>query len=154
MSLRSFFRRSTVKESAHKLYLKLVGQARRPEFYTSCGVPDTLDGRFDMIVLHAFLLMARLKRDRDEAAPLRQALFDVMFADMDRSLREMGLSADADTALAAALRRNLYGTVQPEIAHPARMAHYVRREAASLARQDLEDLLAGQVTFGPPPAGT
>lgn len=181
MSLTSFFRRSTVKESAHKLYLKLVGQARRPEFYTGCGVPDTLDGRFDMIVLHAFLLMARLKRDRDEAAPLRQALFDVMFADMDRSLREMGvgdlgvgrrvkamargfygrlaayessLADDDDTALAAALRRNLYGTVQPEIAHPARMADYVRREAASLARQDLEDLLAGQVTFGPPPAGT
>jgi hypothetical protein len=66
--------------------------ARDPWLYLSLGVPDTLDGRFDLIALHAFLLVHRLQ---DEAAPgpdLAQAVFDAMFRDMDNNLREIGVS--------------------------------------------------------------
>ncbi|MGB1548449.1 MAG: ubiquinol-cytochrome C chaperone family protein, partial [Alphaproteobacteria bacterium] len=78
-----------VKQSARTLYTQIVAQARRKEFYTAGGVPDTLDGRFEMLALHAFLVLYRLKRlDADELA---QALFDMMFADMDENLREIGV---------------------------------------------------------------
>ncbi|MDP6954163.1 MAG: ubiquinol-cytochrome C chaperone family protein, partial [Alphaproteobacteria bacterium] len=72
---------------ADALYGALVAQARRPEFYADLGVPDTVDGRFDMIMLHLSLLLRRLRGD-DEA--LAQAVLDTTFDDMDRNLREMG----------------------------------------------------------------
>jgi len=67
--------------------------ARHPALYADCGVPDTLDGRFDMVCLHGFLAMRRLKRiGRDESAAFSQALFDALFADMDAALRQTGVS--------------------------------------------------------------
>ncbi len=77
------FRRDNHKDSARKLYISLVEQSRRPAFYMDCGVPDTMEGRFDMIALHAFLVMRRLKQDHGAAAELSQELFDIMFADME-----------------------------------------------------------------------
>ena len=75
---------------AGSLYRSIVSQSRRPEFYTDFGVPDNLDGRFEMIALHTFLVLNRLKRDNPASARLAQALYDVFFLDMDASLREMG----------------------------------------------------------------
>ncbi len=60
MKFPGLFRRSRVKETARTLYIVVVEQARRPEFYRHYGVPDTVDGRFDMIAIHAFLLLRRL----------------------------------------------------------------------------------------------
>jgi cytochrome b pre-mRNA-processing protein 3 len=152
-------------------------------------VPDSLDGRYELIVLHAFLLFRRLKQDHapgpaqaaSDSARLAQDLFDVMFLDMDRSLREIGVGdlgvgkrvkrmagafygrveayeaglrgegTGDDADLAAALRRNLYGTVAPGQPLVAAMAGYLRREAAALAAHDLGSLMAGRVAFGPPP---
>ncbi|TDI58777.1 MAG: hypothetical protein E2O92_09150 [Alphaproteobacteria bacterium] len=82
--------RARVK-AANKLYLTLVAQSRQPGFYVSCAVPDTIDGRFDMIAVHCFLVMNRLKERGDEARKLSQVLFDEMFDDMDRGLRELGV---------------------------------------------------------------
>src|SRR5690349_8287815 len=83
-------RQTDHKPAAAALYRAVVGQARTPAFYVAYGVPDTLDGRFDLIALHMFLVLHRLKTD-SLAANLSQALFDIMFDDMDRSLREMGV---------------------------------------------------------------
>src|SRR4051795_13607666 len=120
-------------------YRRIVEQARQPGFFLYCGVPDTLDGRFELICLHAFLYLHRLKEDRPQATPFCQSFFDRMFADFDRSLREMGVGdlsvgkhvkrmvrafygrilsyeaglAGDDSALAAALARNVFGTVRP-----------------------------------------
>ena len=179
MSLKALFRRRSRPQAAHTLYLLLLEQARRPEFYERAGVPDSLDGRFDMIALHGFLLMHRLKAVGGTAGDLAQAVYDIMFADLDRSLREMGvgdlgvpkqikrmvrafhgrvaaydsaLDGDADE-LSEALRRNLFGTVSPEREHVALMAAYLRREAAALAAMSTEELLAGRLAFGPPPGG-
>jgi cytochrome b pre-mRNA-processing protein 3 len=175
--LASLFSRSDDRQAARKLYLGVVAQARDPVFYAKMGVPDTVDGRFDMIALHAWLVMRRLKPE-SAAARVSQALFDVLFDDMDRSLRESGagdlgvgrrvktmakafygriaaydegLAGDED-ALAAAVGRNLYRGADPGAARLAAVAGYIRCEAAALEAQDLEDLLGGRVTFGPPPA--
>lgn len=79
------------KKAAYELYGKLVGQARMPQFYTAFEVADTLDGRFDMIVAHMFLVQNRLKGEGQATAKLRRQLQEAMIADMDRSLREMGV---------------------------------------------------------------
>src|SRR5689334_9758544 len=76
---------------AAALYAAIVSQARRPEFYESMGVPDTLDGRFDLIVLHASIYLKRLRAAGPEGRDLAQALFDTMFDNLDQSLREMGV---------------------------------------------------------------
>jgi cytochrome b pre-mRNA-processing protein 3 len=74
--------------SATRLYGAIVAAARQEKFYSDMGVPDTLDGRFDMIVLHMFLVLDRLRGGNEK---FRQQLTDVFFADLDRTLREMGV---------------------------------------------------------------
>ncbi len=90
MILNKMFKRKQIKEPATLLYERLVAQARQPDFYAHCGVPDTLDGRFELVSLHLFLVLHRLKGDHPVSVDLAQALFDLMFEDMDQSLREMG----------------------------------------------------------------
>lgn len=115
------------------VYQAGVAQAREPAFYHA-GVPDTPEGRFDMIALHVILIIRRCVREGGRGKAFNQALFDVMFQDMDDGLRELSvgdtvigkrikrlseafygrahaygaaLDAGDDGALAAALQRNL-----------------------------------------------
>ena len=147
------------------LYAKAVAQARQPVFYDRGAVPDSVDGRFDLLVLHMFLLLHRLGAEGAEGRKLAQKLFDLMFADMDRSLREMGVSdmsvgkrvkemarafygrLDAyekglgDAAgLEAALARNLYRGAEVAPAILAAMGRYVTAQAEQLAGLDLARL--------------
>jgi len=82
--------------AAEELYRAAVIEGRRELYYTDWGVPDTVDGRFDMISLMAALINRRIGLvDRSlakRAQDLAQDLFDVMFADMDINLRELGVS--------------------------------------------------------------
>ena len=172
-------RRSKRSEAARDLYRAVVEQARDPAFYRDFGVPDTLDGRFEMILLHMVLVLGRLRREGEAGAALGQALFDTMVADMDQSLREMGVGdlsvsrrikamgqafygrakaydtaiAADDSALADALRRNLFGTVEPDDDEIAAIAGYVRGAIAGLGGQSGAVLLAGVARFGTPPEG-
>jgi len=73
------------------LYNVAVGAARDPYYYERLGVPDTLDGRFDLVGLHVCLLIRRLRALPKPGAAVAQALFDAMFSDMDINLREMGV---------------------------------------------------------------
>ena len=73
------------------LYGQAVDSARNPAFYHELLVPDTLDGRFDMICLHVSLLNRRLLAVRGRGGPLAQSVFGAMFADMDGCLRENGV---------------------------------------------------------------
>jgi cytochrome b pre-mRNA-processing protein 3 len=173
----SLFRRNPLQNAAELAYRRIVEQARQPGFFSANGVPDTLDGRFELICLHAFLFLHRLKREAPPAAQLGQRLFDAMFADFDRSLREMGTGdlsvgrevkrmaqaffgridayerglSDGNEVLKPALARNLFGTVTADEARLEAMAHYVRREAAQLRQQEIAELLTGRVAFGAPP---
>ncbi|KAA0681480.1 ubiquinol-cytochrome C chaperone family protein [Roseomonas genomospecies 6] len=175
------FRRRREARAASEFYLKIAAQARLPDFYRDLGVPDTLDGRFDMVVLHVFLVMRRLKGQGPAAADRSRLLFEAMIDHFEKSLMEQGvgdsgvgrriktmargiagrievydraLAEDGGRGLEVALDNNIYGTapdVPPE--RLAAMAAYVRREAAGLESQPLESLLAGEIRFGPPPSG-
>ena len=84
-------RRGRHERAGFRLYAAAVAAAREPALYQSLCVADTLDGRFDLVCLHAFLLVRRLRREADPGPALAQAVFDAMFSDMDVSLREMGV---------------------------------------------------------------
>lgn len=77
------------------MYQSIMDQARQPEFYAAWGVPDTIEGRFDMLITHAVLALRRLKAvdpsRAQEAADRSQSLTDVLFKDLDRALRETGV---------------------------------------------------------------
>ena len=158
MRFAPWFRPSAIDADAHRLYGRLVEQARAPAFYGVCGVPDSLDGRYEMVALHVFLALRRLKREGAATGARAQALFDAMFADMDRSLREIGVGDlsvgkrvkemarglygrvvayeagldGPDDGLEEALRRNVYGTVgAPAAPDLGALARYVRAAAAA-----------------------
>jgi cytochrome b pre-mRNA-processing protein 3 len=76
---------------AAALYRDLVNQARTPIFYRDLGVPDTPEGRFEMVGLHVALVVRRLSRAGSAGSALGQELFDQMFADLDESLRRIGI---------------------------------------------------------------
>jgi cytochrome b pre-mRNA-processing protein 3 len=150
-----------------------VAAARQPWFYQALGVPDTLDGRFDLVGLHAFLVIRRLSALPPPGPDLAQAVFDAMFSDMDINLREMGVSdlavgkrvramweafhgraaayeaalADGDLALAEALARNVWRGGAPAPDAPQRLARLVRRQAAVVDGMAPAALLAGQLSF-------
>jgi len=172
MPLTSLFRRRADAAAIHALYGAIVLAARAPEFYERWGVPDTLDGRFELIALHAFLVLRRLNRE-PETSFFSQGLFDVMFADFDRNLREMGASdlgvgrqvkemaksfygrvrayergLQGDEPLDQALRRNLFGTAKPSPSQVEGVAAYLRRQAAALDAAPAAALLRGELPLG------
>jgi cytochrome b pre-mRNA-processing protein 3 len=168
------FRRRERRDAALAAYARIVERSRDPAFYDAWGVPDTLDGRFEVLALHAFLVLNRLKREPGDAPAFAQELFDTMFADLDSALREMGAGdlgvgrrvkamarglygriaayerglAD-EAAMVAALRRNLFGTAAPDEAQLAAVGAYAKRQAAALAAQPATALLAGALAFAP-----
>jgi cytochrome b pre-mRNA-processing protein 3 len=172
--------RGTPTVPPERLYGEIVAQARQPWLYTTACVPDTVDGRFDMIVLHAFLVFDRLRQEDDEARAFSQAVFDEMFKDMDRSLREMGASdvgvgpkvrrmaevfygrtrvysealqqtgEDRRQALVTALARNVFAGGDEAGAGP--LADYVLAVHRALGERPLESLLSGEAGFVEPEA--
>jgi cytochrome b pre-mRNA-processing protein 3 len=179
MPLASLFRRRPFERPAFSLYTIAVATARDPVWYGRLGVPDTLDGRFDMISLFTFLVVDRARSDPDPRGPaLAQAVFDAMFADMDHNLREMGVgdlsvgkkvkvmweafngraqvyAAAVESpdpgALPEALGRNVWRAEAPPEA-AALLAEAVRAERTHLATQGFAGLVAGTVSFLPPAA--
>ena len=171
-------RRNRLERPAYLLYGAAVAAARTPLFYAELGVPDSVDGRFDMVSLHVYLLIRRLGAAGEPGPKLAQAVFDAMFHDMDLNLREMGvgdlsvgkrnramweafhgraaayqtaLNAPDDTALAGVLLRNVWRGAVPAMPDaPYRLAGIVRAVIAALATQDITRLATGQVSFGDP----
>ncbi len=86
-----FFRRNDGDETIQRLYGAIVARSRDPAFYTDYKVPDSIEGRFEMILVHAFLLFHRLKDEDEARRVLGQGVFDAFCADMDANLREMGV---------------------------------------------------------------
>jgi cytochrome b pre-mRNA-processing protein 3 len=101
-SIKHIFRRNPHALLAAHLYGLVVERARDPVFYAKLGVPDTADGRFEMIGMHVHLLCRRLVADGEEGGALAQVIFDQMFADVDRNLREMGVG---DLAVGKRIKR-------------------------------------------------
>lgn len=104
-------RRNERMERVRAVYDLLVAQARHPVFYTDYNVPDTLTGRFDMIVLHAFLFFERLKEEDAQARAFGQDVFDAFIDDMDGSLREMGVGYQAVPKRMKKMGEAFYGRI-------------------------------------------
>ncbi len=170
--LRSKLRPSPTTEAGRALYFALLAQSRLPAFYGTLGVPDTVVGRFEMVVLHASLVFRRLRALGGDAEVLSDATFDVMTADLERSMRELGVSDQSvakkvkllakgfygrahayeralsgSESLEDALRRNVFGTVEVGAEAVARLGAYVRRASAGIEAQSLGDLAAGRTGF-------
>jgi cytochrome b pre-mRNA-processing protein 3 len=171
--LAALFRPSPRRVAVLAAYDRIVARARDPRLYRDWAVPDTLEGRFEVLALHVFLVLRRLRRE-PEAASFAQLLFDTLFADLDRSLREMGVGdlgvgrrvkalarqfygriAAYEKGLAGAsplddaLGRNLYRGAIPSGAALAAVAAYMRGQAAALAGEPVAALLAGEIGFAP-----
>lgn len=159
------------------LYAEIVAAARQPHFYSDWDAPDTPLGRFEMLALHMFLFQHRLHDEAGASREIAQILIDDFFADVEHSLRDLGIGdmgvpkrmkklgrmfygrtasyADAlersdRAALAEALRRN----IRPDSeAWPQAdlLAGYVMQADKLLSEQSSEAILAGTIRF--PAAG-
>ena len=164
------FRRSP-KRTIAVLYGAIVAQARNQRFYQDYAVPDTVLGRFDMVLLHVVLVLRRLRAGDTGQHALAQALFDAFCRDIDHNLREMGVSDQrvpeqmrrvgeafygraqayeaalaegGEGALREALARNVYAGMADRELEAAALAAYVREAAGLFGAQALD---AGEVWF-------
>jgi cytochrome b pre-mRNA-processing protein 3 len=168
--------RAALRRKAGEIYGAIVTQARQRGFYAALGIPDTPAGRYDMVVLHLFLVLERLRLEAG-TEPLQQALIEAFVSDMDDSLRELGtgdvvvgkkvrraaagfyerardyraaLAPDGNGALQAVLVQHGLAPANDPIKRDA-LAGYVREAVSALTGQDGPSLLAGTLTFPPPP---
>jgi cytochrome b pre-mRNA-processing protein 3 len=175
-TLKSLFRMGDNDVAVREAYGAIVEQARKPTFYSAADVPDTPTGRFAMVALHGFLAMDRLGRE-PESRIFSQALFDLMFSDMDRNLREMGVGdlgvgnkvkglaqhfyamvaacregmKEGGEALHAPLRQYVYQDREPAVGALVALTAYIMASAALLAEQDAAEIGKGKIAFAPPP---
>jgi cytochrome b pre-mRNA-processing protein 3 len=171
------FRRNSQARTIHALYGAIVAQARSVAFYADYRVPDTVEGRFDLIVLHLVVLLNRLGRRAEAVHGLGQELFDAFCRDLDANLREMGvgdlavpkrmqafaeafygrqaaylaaLDAADQRVFEKALARNIFAAGND--AGAAQLARYARAAVTGLDAQDDGALLRGEVVFPSPEA--
>jgi cytochrome b pre-mRNA-processing protein 3 len=162
------------EEAAFSLYGSIVAQARQTYFYSDLKVKDTVEGRFDMIIIHAFLLFHRLKNEDENARQLSQTVFDTMFKDLDQSLREMGvgdmgigrrikkmassfygrvsvydkaLEAEDNGELEQVIARNVFNKSHPDALVLKQLGSYMRTNVEKLKLTSLDGLLSGKISF-------
>ena len=164
------FRRSTNASAVDNLYGAIVAAARRPALFDALAVPDTFEGRFECLTLHAALVLRRLRDAPSPGPEMAQQLVDTVFRHFDRTLREMGVSdtrvprrmkvmaeafagrcAAYDDALrsgtlASALARNVYDGCHDGVA----LSRYVTDCATGLAAEPLRTLVDGALPLPDP----
>src|ERR1700726_1378195 len=172
-----WFRRGSQARTIHALYGAIVAQARSTPFFAEYGVPDTVEGRFDLVVLHLVLLLNRLDQLSAASRRLGQELFDAFCRDLDANLREMGtgdlavpkkmqafaeafygrqaaylaaLDAADERVFEKALARNIFPAGND--AGAAQLARYARAAVSRLDAQDDGALIRGEVVFPAPEA--
>jgi cytochrome b pre-mRNA-processing protein 3 len=151
-----WFAKAKLRRDAEAFYHRVVERARDPAFYTQAHVPDSVDGRFDMVALHMALMLDQLETQRPGADRLITALIEVFIDDMDESMREMGVGdlsvgkhvKNATSALLgrlsayrtgdpetfrAALTRNVYRGALPDPAHVQRLEALAADSRAAFA---------------------
>ncbi len=165
--LKGLFQRKLAPAEA--LYAAIVAAARQQKFYAQWNVPDTVDGRFDMITLHMFAVLNRLREQ--PGLKISQDLVDVFFADMDSALREMGVGdltvgkkvrkmaesfygrldayrttlAQPEPALSQAIARNVFA--ESPVTHAETLAKWLRKNVEQLASQPIEQIAQGIIAF-------
>lgn len=171
--LKWLFKQDPAKLAGQSLYGVCANAARNPAFYRDLGVPDTVEGRFELYALHVILVIERIKDEPGAASVVSQALFDALLRGLDDGLREMGvgdlsvgkkmrklgealygraknldeaLNALPDESLLTAfLDRTVYAG--QDVAKSARLVRWVVQAHNGLAEQGTETLLSGGVSF-------
>lgn len=165
-------KQAQIKACAQSLYRYALLNSRETIFYETMGVPDTFDGHFDLLLVHIFIINHLLK-DHKSYSKVSQALFDCMFADMDQTLREMGVGDmgvakhmkrmmkayngrsqaygealnNGDLELEGALRRNLYGTVDAVDGDISKMNYFINSNLDDKSPRRIEKILQGHIVF-------
>jgi len=162
------------RKTIERLHAEIVAAARDPVFFTSYSVADTFEGRFEVLTLHAWLVLHRLADLPSPAPTIAQDLTDQLFRHFDIALREVGVGdtsvpkwmrrlAEAflgrcaaydaalrsgNEAMAAALARNIYAGT----GDPFRLAHYALRADEALSRAPIDAFTRGPIPFPSPAA--
>lgn len=167
-----FGRRSRNAAIVGRLYEAVADASRRPEFYRDLGVPDTVEGRFEMLTLHAHLVVRRLRALPDPASDLAQDLVDSIFAHFDAALRELGVgdisvpkrmktmasaflgrsrayeeALSTGSGLTSALARNVFANAPGDAQAPEWLDAYVVGAISRMDGLGLDDFVAGRVAF-------
>ena len=164
--LQNLFRPRARERLGLPLYEQAVRQARDPRFYTSLGVADRIDARFELYTLHVLLLVMRLRDEGPRGAEAAQDLFDTYVSALDHALRELGVGdisvgkkmrklgealygrmtayegplRDGDAhALSGGLARNIFESDDPSAG--ATLAAYAVASRARMAGQTFEGVL-------------
>lgn len=166
-SRRSWLARLTSPKTGvdpNPLYAAVVGEARAPRWYAELGVPDTIDGRFDMVTLVLCLVLLRLERDGEAGFAVR--LTEAFIHDMDGQVREIGfgdlvvgkqvggmmaslggrLGSYAPTISEAALIRNVWRGKAPPMGVAEALAAAANSVRARIDGLDLAQLKAGHLS--------
>lgn len=166
------------KEVGQALFRAIAAQARSAEFYTHFAVPDTIDGRFDLLALHGFLVMEGLKGCGKKGERIGTHLATSIFESLEEALRELGVgdmgisrrikamadafygrlsvysAAEDEIEMQDALIRNLYRGKSNHETEALMLARYVLQSLERLAAPGAEStLLNGEFQFAPPPRG-
>jgi cytochrome b pre-mRNA-processing protein 3 len=171
MMFQVFKTRSDGRRKARELYGAVVAQARHVEFYRDMGVPDTPEGRYEMIALHLVLVLDRLGGADTACEALRQETLETFITDMDDAMREMGVGdqvvprrvkkaaagvyargvayreavrSDDPALLDTALVTYVYATAGGADAPTAALGSYVRRYVAHLAAQSRDEIMVAK----------
>ena len=172
------FKSGARRKQAETVYLAIASGSREPRLYLDCGVPDTVEGRFESLGLHVSLVLRRLKSLPPPALDLSKDLIDLFFQDLDSALRELGVGdlsvgkkikklaeafygrakvlettlahPDADGELEGVLTRNVIGVSNADVPEAQALASYVRRCVENLDRQDLQALIGANRLFVAP----
>jgi cytochrome b pre-mRNA-processing protein 3 len=151
------------------LYGAIVARGRDPFWYRDGGVPDTIDGRFDMVAAVTALVLLRLKAAGEPGRLPLLLLTEAFVADMDASLRQIGIGdhvvgkhvgrmmgalggrlqafrdAIDERAFAAAVRRNVFHEAPPSEAAAARVTARLWALCRGLSKTRVDELLAGRL---------
>jgi cytochrome b pre-mRNA-processing protein 3 len=160
------------KAAAARIYAAVLEAARQPEFYRGCGVPDTLQGRFEMVALALFPVLHRLTHDPGDDPALAGRIAESFVEDMDDALRAVGVSdtkvpkrmktlyssfagrmkaygealGGGEEALRAAILRNVFPD-GGEDAHAAVLSSHLQRSVAAVKAVDISRLRAGETAL-------
>lgn len=173
----NLFKSGKRRREVEALYVAISAASRAPDLYLNLAVPDTVEGRFESLILHVSLVLRRLKELPQPALDISKDLVDDLFKDLDGALRELGVGdlsvgkkikalaqafygrakaldaalADPDPAqLEVVLTRNVLGIADGAVPQGAALASYVRRASELLSEQSLAGIMKADRLFPAP----
>ena len=171
---KSYYKNKQLKNTAHEIYGSIVAQSRKPVFYATWNIPDTIEGRFEVLVMHMALFIHRMDQIGPDGASFGQLVAEAFIDDLDGSFREMGVGDLAvpkrmkaaseaylgrlltyngalknknRAELVIGISRNMINDENRETAQVDALADYMLRSSDRLGTQELDQVLSGQLVF-------